>query len=123
MAPPTSRLTTPPPQLTPGHTAPLERQVHVKTQVEALQTKFCKIATRAVHTIREMCPDVEKFRLQFRQLDVSQRHEHQQFIQCYFLELKPGTTVGNLLGHLSTHWDFFNYGLLEHIIDTLKLFS
>jgi len=89
--------------------------------VKTLQTKFRKIATRAVDTIQEMGLNVEKFRLRFLQLDVSQRHEHQQFIQCYFTELKPGTTVGNLLSHLSTHWDFFNYGLLEHVIDAFEI--
>jgi len=89
--------------------------------VKTLQIKFLRIATQAVDTIQEMGLDVEKFRLRFLQLDVSQRHEYQQFIQCYFVELKPGTTVGNLLGHLSTHWDFFNYGLLEHVIDTFEI--
>ena len=98
--------------------APLAMQVHVKSQVKILQTKFCKLAFQTVDTIQEMGLDVEKFQLRFLQLDVSQQHEYQQFIQCYFIELKPGTTVGNLLGHLSTHWDFFNCGLLKHVIDT-----
>jgi len=31
--------------------------------------------------------------------------------------------MGNLLGHLSTHWDFFDCGLLEHVIDSLQTCS
>ena len=36
---------------------------------------------------------------------------------CYF------TTVWDFLGHLSTHWDFFNCGLLKHVIDTFQTCS
>lgn len=88
-----------------------------------LQTMFCKIAIQAVDRIKEESSrglDEETFQLR---LDVSEQHEYQQFIQYYFIELKPGATVGNLMDHLSTYWDFFNYGLLKHVIDTFEINS
>jgi len=98
---------------------PLRREaLEVRTQVRTLQDNFVNIATRTSGHIRKKNFDAQDFRVQFvMQMDISQRHENHQFIQCCLKKLEPGTTIDDLLFDLSMYWDFFNYGLLEHTIN------
>ena len=89
----------------------------MRAQVRTLQGIFVNIASRAFVQIRTKGIDAQDFRLHFvTQMDVSQRHEYHQFIQCCFKKLEPGTTTEDLLFDLSMYWDFLNYGLLVHTV-------
>ena len=62
--------------------------------------------------------DAEEFRLQFIvQMEISKQDQHRKFIETYLMELKPTTTVGDLLCRLSLYWNFLNYNLLQHLVD------
>ena len=100
-------------------TVPLRMElVEVRAQVRTLQVTFTNVAIRASAQIRTKDIDVQDFRLQFvMKLDVSQQQQYQHFLRSCFIELKPGITTEDLLCCLSLHWDFFNYGLLEHTIN------
>ena len=89
----------------------------MRAQVRTLQCNFGNIASRAFIQMRTKGIDAQDFRLHFvTQMDVSQRHEHHQFVQSYLMTLEPGITTEDILCRLSMYWDFLNYGLLEHTV-------
>ena len=100
-------------------TVPLRRQaLEVRTRVKTLQTKFLDITKRTTARIQEKGMDAHSFRLQFvMQMDISEQSQHRQFIETYLMELKPTTTVDDLLCRLSLYWNFLNYNLLQHLVD------
>ena len=90
----------------------------MRAQVRALQSNFANIATQTSEHIQEKNINTQTFRLRFKmQMNLSQRDEYQQFLQCCLKRLEPGTTTDDLLYNLSDYWDFFNYGLLEHTVN------
>ena len=50
-------------------------------------------------------------------LDVSQKHEHQEFIDNHLMNIHQDTTFSNLWAKLGKYWDFLNFDLLEHVIN------
>ena len=50
-------------------------------------------------------------------LDVSQKHEHQEFIDHHLMNIHQDTTFSNLWAKLGKYWDFLNFDLLEHVIN------
>jgi len=50
-------------------------------------------------------------------MDVSEQVEHCDFIKHYLTEPKPITTVEDLWCYLSLYWNFFNYNLLQHMVN------
>ena len=90
----------------------------MRAQVKTLQDTFTKVAFRATAQIRTKNIDVQDFRLQFVvKLDVSQQQQYHDFLERCLVKLEPSITTEDLLCCLSLHWDFFNYGLLEHTIN------
>ena len=90
----------------------------MRTQVRTLQGSFINIATRTSNQIRRKNVDVQGFQIQFVMgVDVSQRQQYQQSLESCLMKLEPSITIGDLLCRLSMHWDFLNYGLLEHTIN------
>ena len=49
-------------------------------------------------------------------LDVSRKHEHQEFIDNHLMNIHQDTTFSNLWAKLGKYWDFLNFDLLEHVI-------
>ena len=100
-------------------TVPLRRQaLEVRTRVKTLQTKFLNITKRTTARIQEKGMDAHEFRLQFvMQMDISEQSQHRQFIETYLMELKPTTTIDDLLCRLSLYWNFLNYNLLQHLVN------
>ena len=93
--------------------------LNVRVQVRALQSKFLDVATRTSDQIRRKKIDAQDFRIQFvMRVDVSQRQQHQHFLQSCLMKLETSISIEDLLCRLSMHWDFFNYGLLQHTVNT-----
>ena len=90
----------------------------VRAQVRTLQNKFFSVATRTSDQIRRKKVDAQDFRIEFvMRVDVSQRQQYQQFLQSCLMKLETSISIEDLLCRLSMHWDFFNYGLLEHTVN------
>ena len=47
---------------------------------------------------------------------MSQKHEHQQFINDHLMRIEPATTFDDLWAKLNNYWNFLNFDLLEHIV-------
>ena len=91
----------------------------MRAQVRTLQNKFFSVATRTSDQIRRKKVDAQDFRIEFvMRVDVSQRQQYQQSLQSCLMKLETSISIEDLLCRLSMHWDFFNYGLLEHTINT-----
>ena len=50
-------------------------------------------------------------------LDVSRKHEHQEFINNHLMNFHQKMTFTDLWARLGNYWDFLNFDLLEHIIN------
>ena len=50
-------------------------------------------------------------------LDVSQKHEHREFINKHLMKIDQRMTLTDLWARLGNYWDFLNFDLLEHIIN------
>ena len=96
----------------------MKKALDVRAQVGTLQSNFFKIATRASGQIRSKNIGAQDFRVDFvMQVDVSQRDQYEQYLQSCLMKLETSVTIEDLLCRLSMHWDFFNYGLLQHTIN------
>ena len=90
----------------------------MRAQVRTLQVTLINVAIRASAQIRTKNIDVRDFRLQFvMKLDVSQQQQYHDFLERCLVKLEPSITTEDLLCHMRLHWDFFNYGLLEHTVN------
>ena len=101
--------------------APLRREpnTEVRAQVRTLQNNFVNIATRTSENIRRNNIDAQHFRVTFVvRLGISQKLQYQHFLESCFIKVEHSVTIEDLLCRLSMYWDFFNYGLLEHTIET-----
>ena len=85
----------------------------IKQHVTQLQKRFRDLACRAYNHVNI---DVDSFRICLINLDVSQKDEHQTFIDDHLMTIEPGTTLGDLWAKLSRYWNFLNFNLLEYVV-------
>ena len=60
--------------------------------------------------------DIHRLRARLVSLDVSQRHEHQEFIDKHLMNVDQKMTLTDLWARLGNYWDFLNFDLLEHVV-------
>ena len=49
-------------------------------------------------------------------MDVSRKHEHQDFINNFLMNADQGTHFSYLWVKLGNYWNFLNFDLLEHVV-------
>ena len=90
---------------------------HVENQVKDFDDKFSSLANKAyLEVSREMEPS--NFLARVTYLPVSSRHQHRSFIEKNLTHIQEPVTFEKIWSILNLYWDFLNYGLLEHVINT-----
>ena len=105
------------PSLSLHLTVVLLDRLSVKQQVKQLEDRFMKLTDCTYDILVEKGVDVDRLHAWLISLDVSRKHEHQEFISNHLMNIDQGTTLNNLWARLGSCWNFLNFGLLEHIIN------
>ena len=87
----------------------------VKQQVTQLESRFLQLAYCTYQTVKDKGINVDNFHawLMLVNSNLSQRHEHEQFIDN--LNIHEKTHLNDLWKRLCKYWNFLNFDLLEHI--------
>ena len=88
----------------------------VKQHVEQLEDHFLELTECTYEILVEKGINVHRLHARLVSLDVSRRHEHQEFVDKHLMNVDQNTTFNNLWARLGSYWDFLNFDLLEHII-------
>ena len=88
----------------------------VEQHIEQLQCQFRDLVYCTHIALVDNGISVDKLYAWLVALDVSQKHEHQDFIENHLMNIHQDTTFRNLWAKLGKYWDFLNFDLLEHVI-------
>ena len=97
-------------------TAVLLDRLQVKQQVKQFEDHFLELIDCTYDVLIEEGIHVYRLHARLISLDVSQKHEHQVFINNHLMNVDQGTTFNNLWARLGSYWNFLNFDLLEHVI-------
>ena len=101
--------------LTLYSSAVLLDKASVKQQVTQLESRFRHLAYCTYETVKDQGINVDSFHAWLMLLNLSQQHEHQQFIEN--LNIHKETHLNDLWKRLCKYWNFLNFDLLEHVVD------
>ena len=89
----------------------------VKQHVRQLEGRFLELTECTYELLVDRSIDVNRLRARLVSLDVSRKHEHQEFINNHLMNVDQRMTFTDLWARLGNYWDFLNFDLLEHIIN------
>ena len=89
----------------------------VKQHVRQLEDRFLELTECTYELLVDRNIDVNRLRARLVSLDVSRKHEHQEFINNHLMNVDQRMTFTDLWARLGNYWDFLNFDLLEHIIN------
>ena len=93
----------------------------VEKETSELDRKFRNLALRAGKylTKKESTPGfLSEFRINLVLLPVSQRQQHLRFFETNRRDILSATSVEEIFFILGCYWNWWNYSLLQHIIDS-----
>ena len=89
----------------------------VKQHVRQLEGRFLELTECTYELLVDRSIDVNRLRARLVSLDVSRKHEHQEFINNHLMNVDQRMTFTDLWARLGNYWDFLNFDLLDHIIN------
>ena len=89
----------------------------VKQHVSQLEDRFLELTECTYELLVDRSIDVNRLRARLVSLDVSRKHEHQEFINNHLMNVDQKMTFTDLWARLGNYWDFLNFDLLEHVIN------
>ena len=89
----------------------------VKQHVRQLEGRFLELTECTYELLVDRNIDVNRLRARLVSLDVSRKHEHQEFINNHLMNVDQRMTFTDLWARLGNYWDFLNFDLLEHVIN------
>ena len=98
-------------------TAVLLDRLSVEQHVKQFEDLFIELTDYTYDVVVEKGIDVHRLHARLISLDISQKHEHQEFINNHLMNVDQETTFNNLWARLSSYWNFQNFDLLEHVIN------
>ena len=98
------------------HAVLLDR-LSVEQHVKRFEDLFIELTDCTYDILVERGIDVHRLHARLISLNVSRKHEHQDFINNHLMNIDQGTTFNNLWARLGSYWNFLNFDLLEHIIN------
>ena len=93
----------------------------VEKETSELDRKFRNLALRAGKylTKKESTPGfLSEFRINLVLLPISQRQQHLRFFETNRRDILSATSVEEIFFTLGCYWNWWNYSLLQHIIDS-----
>lgn len=94
-----------------------------KQQTDELDKEFRSIVGAAFDAIKSQDLTPADFRERVSRLGTDHQPEHSNFIKEDLIGFQPNATVVDIWIKLDTYWNYFNYGLLEHVIDEFGIES
>ena len=101
----------------PYPSAVLLERLTIEQHVKKFEDRFLELIDCTYDVLIEKGIDVHHLHARLISLDVSRKHEHQEFINNYLMNVDQETTFNNLWARLSSYWNFLNFDLLEHVIN------
>ena len=92
-------------------------KLSVKHCVKEFEVRFLELIDCTYDALVEKGIDVHHLHARLISLDVARKHEHQEFINSYLMNVDQGTTFNNFWASLGNYWNFLNFDLLEHVIN------
>ncbi len=89
----------------------------IKQDTDCLDTSFRRMAEQTSDIIKEKKIDVDKFKSLLSNLPIRNKKQHKGFLEALWPQI-ANATVNDVWFKLKMHWDFLNYTLLEHLVNT-----
>ena len=93
----------------------------IRQQEQQLESRFRGLATITYETMVRMKVDIDDFRARLTSLDVFRLSTHREFLDSHVMKVEQGTTFYDLWVNLNVYWNFLNFDLLEHIVNSFNI--
>ena len=88
-------------------------------EIQEFEERFSSLAYKAQDYLQEHHTNVKKFRHNLTLLPLNIKEQHLKFLKDNFSNFKNAEDLDDIFYHLNLYWNFFDYGLLEYIINKL----
>lgn len=89
----------------------------VLMEVKNFEARFDELSFAIESEIEDKHVPLKRFRHSLILLPQSIRRDHHHFLQESLSDMEKAGSIEKLFMHLNLYWNFFDYALLEHIID------
>ena len=89
-----------------------------RRKINYLEEKYLALVVKTQKEVMKLNPDLDEFRTRILLLPAALKEEHQQFLKDNLPQLYRAESIPEIFGLLGLYWNYLNYGLLQHIIQT-----
>ena len=90
-----------------------------KEQMRKIESEYTKLAYKVMISMEEKV-DLKKVKFWLTQIPVSLKYTQKHFLGGTTVQLiSRAESLLEVFGHLAPHWNFLDYGLLEHVVTEL----